>query len=439
MRPVGPVLILIALITPIPWFIELSARYPDAAIFSQYLGAVALITMGFGQFLSTRLPGLESIFGGQDRIYVLHKWLAVGGLVALGLHDVVDAEIERLGQETLIADIAEDVGEIGYNGLLILGLATVTTFIPYRLWRWSHKFIGAFYGLGVFHFVFILKPFTLTDPVGVYILAFCIAGVGSYFYMLMLYAFVPGPSPYTVTEVTAKFGMTEVLLEPSGRGIRHVAGQFAFIGFQAPDLEEMHPYTISHAPTDGRQLRFSIKALGAYTERLGNTLTVGTGAHVNGAFGRFRRPRKSKAEIWIGAGIGITPFLAWAGQLEPDDEKPVHLFFCLRDLDNAPYVNELSEIARIVPGFSVHFIDSVTDQRITGQKVQEVSGLELRTSHVSFCGPEPLRELLRAQLIEAGLSRWRFQFEEFEIRSGIGVLKFVEWVLITAKFKPISS
>ena len=50
--------------------------------------------MGINQFLATRVPGLELVFGPLDRIYVLHKWLGIIAMVGLGLHDIIDADMD---------------------------------------------------------------------------------------------------------------------------------------------------------------------------------------------------------------------------------------------------------------------------------------------------------------------------------------------------------
>jgi len=40
-----------------------------------------------------------------------------------------------------------------------------------------------------------------------------------------------------------------------------------------------------------------------------------------------------------------------------------------------------------------------------------------------------MRESLKSNLESLGLKRGAFHYEEFEIRSGIGVRKFVNWLL----------
>ena len=120
------------------------------AVFSEYVGAVALIAMAFSQVLPTRLRILEHAFGGLDRIYVLHKWLGIGAVTAILAHDTIDAEV---GRETALTDIAQTFCEISLYGLLVLAVITVATFIPYRLWYATHKLMGAFFALALLHFV----------------------------------------------------------------------------------------------------------------------------------------------------------------------------------------------------------------------------------------------------------------------------------------------
>lgn len=429
MRPFGLLLILFALLAPIPWFLDLAARYPSAAIFSQYLGAAALIAMGVGQVLAARLPGSETIFGGLDRIYQLHKWLAVFAMVCLGVHDIIDAEIDGLGPETNLMDIAEEFGEIALYALLILSFITVTTFIPYPYWRFSHKFIGLFYGMGVFHFAFIQKPFDNLDPLGLYILSFCTAGVLAYLYMVLVYLRWPGAARYEVAEIIPFHGASEIVMRPvsGAKGIRHRAGQFAFFEFDEPGFREIHPFTISCAPTDGRELRICVKGLGGYTEGLIRALQTGTPVRVFGAFGRFALPKKAAAQIWVAGGVGITPFMAWARSLTTDHTAPIHLHYLLRSEEGAPFVDELKSIAAANPALTLSLHASSKSGRFDVNEVIRSLKTPMNQAAVSYCGPETLRADLKKACLETGLKKSRFHYEEFEIRSGIGFLAFATW------------
>ena len=177
----GLILYVISVAIPLFWIFSLDVNHKFSAIFSQYLGILALITMSYVQLLATRLSFLERLFGGLDRIYVIHKWLAISALVALLLHENIDAKVIS-GTRPLIERIARQVGEIGYNGILILSIITALTFIPYHWWKWTHRFIGLFFVMGVFHYVNIHKSFLIADLIGLYVLFFGIIGIGSYIY-----------------------------------------------------------------------------------------------------------------------------------------------------------------------------------------------------------------------------------------------------------------
>ena len=84
------------------WLPSIAQGRDGIALFSQYLGMSALIAMAISQTIATRIAPVEWIFGGLDRAYVLHKWLGIGALVAILLHDTIDAEMTGLGRETLL-------------------------------------------------------------------------------------------------------------------------------------------------------------------------------------------------------------------------------------------------------------------------------------------------------------------------------------------------
>ena len=162
MKATGIAVIVIALLVPFLWLPGIANGRDVIALASQYLGMSALIAMAISQIIATRWLGVEAVFGPLDQAYRVHKWLGIGAMVAILLHDTIDAEMRGLGRETVLVEVAETAGEISLYGLLILVVITIATFIPYHLWKWTHRLIGAFFVLGAFHFVFILKPFSST-------------------------------------------------------------------------------------------------------------------------------------------------------------------------------------------------------------------------------------------------------------------------------------
>ncbi len=434
MRIFGIVLIIVASALPLYWFYPMAVKHGFPAVFSQYIGVVALILMCFTQLLATRLVVLESIFGGLDRMYVLHKWLGIIALAAVLLHDTIDADVEGVGVENGLTELADTFGEISLYGFLILGIITVVTFIPYHWWKLTHKFMGALFAMAAFHYVFIIKPFNVFDPVGIYVNSFCIAGLIFYLYTLLPNTIWRGRHGYTVSKVEQSGDATSVTLSPNGRGLNHAAGQFAFVSFKGAGHNEIHPFTISSAPNKDRTIRFSFKQLGNGTRKLSHGIEVGGKARLSPAFGHFRRNDKSATpEIWIAGGIGITPFLAFASALKPT-ETPVHLFYCVRMQAQAAHLDELKAAASENKNFHLHLIESQNGGRVSVERIQELTGFSMESCKVYFCGAEKMRTSLASQFKSFGLPARNFKFEEFEIRQGIvsaqTARKMFDWLVV---------
>lgn len=425
MSPIGISFIVITSLLPLYWYWPLFPQDPGA-VFSQYIGSVALILMGYVQLIATRAAGLERVFGSMDRIYVLHKWLGIIAMVTVLIHDTIDAEMRGL-PETALTEIAETLGEISLYGLLILVTITLLTFVPYHLWKWTHKFMGAFFAASALHFIFIMKPFDMVDPLGLYIGFFCLIGCVCYAWTLR-----PARGPgrgraYTIDQVSHTGGATEVRLTPQGRGIKHRSGQFVVLKVDAPGLEEAHPFTLSAAPTRDRQLSITIKALGDYTRRVAGALEPGTTAQVEGPFGHFT-PSQSTGQVWIAAGIGITPFLAWA-DARTAESPPVHLIYCVKNRAEAPHLERLEALAAQDSGLTLTLRETANQGRLSAREIPSITQVSMEDMHVAFCGPKPMGKTLRDELRAQGLKAGRFRFEEFEFRSGLPVDQWVVWLI----------
>ena len=94
----------------------------------------------------------------------------------------------------------------------------------------------------------------------------------------------------------------------SGRWPGHAAGQFAFVTLHAD--EGAHPYTHlvglgrrrSHQPSSSRRW--------ATTRHLAERVKVGDHVNLEGPYGRSTFEGTQRRQIWVGGGIGITPFIA---------------------------------------------------------------------------------------------------------------------------------
>lgn len=420
----GFIIVGVAMLLPLMWLPGLITGRNAVALFSQYLGMTAIIAMAISQLIATRWWGVERLFGPLDQSYRLHKWLGLWALAATFLHDTVDADIEGPDGRTVLAEIAETAGEIGLNGLLILVLITVATFVPYHLWKWTHRFIGVFFILSAFHYLFIEKPFSNTDALGLYMASVCMLGLIAYAYTSAPRRFRPARR-YRVEHLEQHGDALAVSLVPQGRPIRHRAGQFCFVSFADLGLSEPHPFTLSAAPDDDGRLRMSIGPLGDYTIRLMSRLKVGVDARVEGPFGDFSKARGE--QIWVAAGIGITPFAAMAGTLKAG-EGPITLYYSVKDRRRAAHLEELEAIAAQHQNFQLVLRETTVDGRITPSEIIDQAG-SLKGKHVLYCGPSAFRKTLWEELREHGLSARRFHYELFEIRTGIGLDSLFNFIL----------
>ncbi|MEX0312328.1 MAG: ferric reductase-like transmembrane domain-containing protein [Tateyamaria sp.] len=426
MKLFGLVVIVATTLYPALQMFALPDVKDQVALFSQYLGLAALILMAWAQILSTRLPGIEATFGGLDRVYVLHKWVGITAMAAILVHDTVDADIRGLGPETGLNELAETLGEISLYGLLILVVISVATFVPYHLWKWTHKGMGALFAAGVFHFVFIMKPFAMTDPAGLYTGVFCLAGLIAYVWTLLPERLRPSRG-YQISALDRTGDALAVTMTPTGTGLRPAPGQFGVLRFTGSGLPEPHPFSFSGIGADGT-LRVTFKSLGDFTTQLPNALEVGQSVRVQGPFGRFRLS-ESGPQVWVAGGIGITPFLAWAEALSAQ-APDVHLFYCVKSRPAAPHLSEIEALAAAKPNLHLHVVASAEGQRLSETVIADAVGAAvLATARVSFCGPVGLRRALQSGLRRFGVTPRRFHYEEFEFRTGVGLKRLASWVL----------
>lgn len=200
----------------------------------------------------------------------------------------------------------------------------------------------------------------------------------------------------------------------------HKPGQFAFA---TSDVREgAHPYTIASAwHDDHRRITFIAKELGDHTSRLREKLSVGQNVKVEGPYGCFNFDDNQPRQIWIGAGIGITPFIARMKYLarerseHPDEPTPeVDLFHPTTDVDETA-LSKLKADAEAA-NIRLHILVNARDGRLTGDRIRAAVP-EWRAASIWFCGPSGFGEALREDFAAAGLPvTERFHQELFAMR-----------------------
>jgi predicted ferric reductase len=406
----------------------------------QYTGILAIGCMSVAMILSLRPRWPEGWFGGLDKMYRLHKWLGIGGLLFAVLHwlwengpkwatqlglmerphrgprPIPDNAIEQAFQA--MRHPAEFVGEWTFYAAVVLIALALVKYFPYRLFFKTHRLMAAAYLVLAFHSVILFKFAYWTSPIGL-VLAVLLAA-GSWAALVVLFRRVG-----SARQVWGKIAGLQYF-----EGVRtlevkvgvpqgwpgHRAGQFAFATSSAS--EGAHPYTIASAWNDtSRQLTFIIKELGDHTSRLREKLTQDQALKIEGPYGCFTFGDDYPHQIWVAGGIGITPFVARMKELAVANDAPgqtIHLFHSTRDYD-AGAASKLFSDAEAA-GVHLHLQIDSRDGHLTGEKIREAVP-EWREASIWFCGPAGFGEALRRDFAAQGFPEGqRFHQELFAMR-----------------------
>src|SRR5690606_16743924 len=297
-------------------------------------------------------------------------------------------------------------------------LALVKRF-PYRPFAKTHTILAVIYLVLVFHAIILLEFAYWTQPLGVVMAVLLAAGAVSALLVLCKRVGARSTVAGRVTRVAA-FPETRVVqaaIELRGPWPGHRPGQFAFVTFDR--REGAHPYTIASAwHAREREVSFLIKVLGDHTARLYETLTPGQPVLVEGPYGCFTFDDRKPRQIWIGAGIGITPFIARMQYLanHPGQRQAIDLFHPSSTRSHAA-VDNLAADARPA-GVALHLMLDETDGRLHGARLRGAVP-RCRRARPGFCGPGRSGAVLRGILGRHGLRLADFHKELFERRGAL--------------------
>ncbi len=407
-------------------------------MFVQYSGVLGIGLMSIAMLLALRPKWLEPHLDGLDKMYRLHKWLGIGALAVSVLHwwwakgtkwMVGWGWLEKPAKKPRVEEtlgviegwlrsqrgLAESVGEwVFYAAAVLIVLALVKRF-PYHLFVKTHKWLAAAYLALAYHTVVLTKIDYWMQPVGWVLAALLIGGSVAALLSLIgrigadrkVQGTIASLTDYPVLRVLE----TAVVLEEGWRG--HAAGQFAFV--TSDKKEGAHPYTIASAwnPED-RRLTFITKALGDHTRRLREHLQAGMPVTVEGPYGCFDFEDAQPRQIWIGAGIGITPFVARMKQRAATPEtKPVDLFHPTAEFEPAAIDRLTADAA--AAGVHLHLLVDGKDGRLNGERIRAAVP-EWKNASLWFCGPPGFGQALREDFVANGLPPERFHQELFQMR-----------------------
>lgn len=399
---------------------------------SGILGLACLLLAGV---LAARIPGTDRFFGGLTRLWRFHHVLGGAALLLLMLHPLLLAFAALPGgisaaAQTLfppsLSEWAIWVGWLALLALMIFLAPTYSFFGPpvYQRWKRLHLLSGAAILLGLVHGLALNTTFSAGQGNLLWLLLGLLA-VAAFAWRAVL-AKKLARRLYRICSVDSLArGIVELAMEPASETggdlpsekLRFRSGQFVYMAPLDPGLEsgrgEEHPYTISSAP-QSNDLRIAIKDLGDATHALQRVMP-GSVVEIEGPYGNFFPEAATGPELWLGGGIGASPFMSRAREIALA-KRPVDIVFVYmtQDLSRAYFLHELEAIADRVEGFHVvaHFYaaEGPLSEKFLASHVPGLAGRE-----AWICGPDPMIRLCKILLRKQGLAAGRIHSEEFTL------------------------
>lgn len=410
----------------------------------QYTGILGMGCMSVAMILALRPRWPESWLGGLDKMYRLHKWLGIGGLVlsiahwlwakgpkwavgfgwldrpARGARPAIENPVEQLFSG--FRDPAEGLGEWAFYAAVILIAIALIQLIPYRLFYKTHRLIAAAYLVLAFHSMVLMQFGYWASPLGILMAALLLNGTAAA--IVVLFRRVGSGRQVEGSIVELNYYPSLRVLEGQVALPRgwpgHKAGQFAFVTSDAS--EGAHPYTIASAWNQAeRRITFITKELGDYTRTLRERLRIGQKVKVEGPYGSFTFDDASPRQIWVGAGIGITPFVARLKQIAMERQAGPEQSTQIIDLFHSTTDWSDEAIAKLTgdaeaAGVRLHVLHDARDGRLNGDRIRETVP-EWRDASIWFCGPIGFGAALRQDFAGHGADVTnRFHQELFAMR-----------------------
>jgi len=321
--------------------------------FSLALGFAGTAMMGT-LFLQTARFRCTSAPFGIDIVYYFHRQSSLVAFFFLLVHPVVLLVIEPGLWGLFRPSLDNWPFWAGLGSLLALALLLGSSLwrkplqIHYDAWRIAHAILACLaLGLAIAHIL----------GVGHYVDApwkKLTWGMLSLSWLLLLgYVRLVKPwkllqRPYRVTDVRPERGEAWTLqLAPDGHaGFSFLPGQFAWLTIgHSPFALKEHPFSIASSAEQPLSLKFTIKALGDFTDRI-KDVVVGQRVYVDAPYGCFSTDREpAPGYVFIAGGIGIAPIIGMLRTLaDRGDRRPLLLIYAYNSWERLTFREELETL-----------------------------------------------------------------------------------------------
>ena len=174
------------------------------------------------------------------------------------------------------------------------------------------------------------------------------------------------------------------------------------------DHVRRNPYSLMGSPFDGSSYQISV--LRTENSRGGSHymhdhVHPGTELMLSQPVNLFPIDRRAKRHILIAGGIGITPFIAMATQLERE-AQPFELHYAMRAEPRGAYIKSLRERYG-------HRIHTYFDDQKQSLPLARLLGAQPLGTHIYVCGPAPMIDWVLKSARDAGWPNENVHHERF--------------------------
>ena len=213
-------------------------------------------------------------------------------------------------------------------------------------------------------------------------------------------------------------GVKTVVLAPRRPAlVRFEAGQYVTIEFDVEGDSVVRSYTIASPPTRPERIAITVKRTddGWVSRWLhAGGITPGTVVRVGEPQGSFTRDaHPASSYLLLTAGVGITPALSMLREsYDLGDVHDIVLVHSQRRSSDVPYGEEISWMARQLPGFRAEYTFSDVDGRLDVDRLRRLVP-DVMDREVFICGPDSYRSSARSAALAIGARSERIHEEAF--------------------------
>jgi predicted ferric reductase len=392
------------------------------------LWSAALVTLALLSVL--RSSALEFFFGGLDQGVELHRKLGLAALLTQGGHVLFltgvflfrGVPLELIFLPTWSNDRTPDI--LFFYALLVLGVLAYNRTLRHERWIQVHRVIGLLFVGGTLHAATLHGVTHRYEPLRTWVVLLLLVSALAWCYQVFLFRKFGPRFKYQVVSATQRNkDVVDLVMRPIEKRMMYLPGTFVFIAvpsFKGKE-KELHPFSLSSSPTE-RNLRVSCKQVGDFTGQLMDLAPVEAGeakfVEVYGPFGNFTPHRFApyRRMIWIGAGIGITPFLGMtAFERSNNDFRRIWLYYSVRSPEDAVYDQELKDNVERADSYIDYTLwVSSARGRLTAAKI--VADVELDDYAVMLCGTTAFVASMASEFRALGLPSERIITENLQFR-----------------------